>query len=96
MLDSLGRMCYLIVRTSQYAKSGGEIMRHWLRSLRENTHLTMKQVSEQLGMSESSYCAIENGERKKKLDLSLAASLSAIFNIPVSEIIAHETNHSKK
>lgn len=62
-------------------------MREWLRDLRNQKELTMKAVAEKLGISESYYCAIENGERQKRMDMLLAAGLSAVFEIPVVRII---------
>ena len=62
-------------------------MRERLRDLRNQKELTMKAVAEKLGISESYYCAIENGERQKRMDMLLAAGLSAVFEIPVVRII---------
>ena len=41
-------------------------------------------------MSESYYALIENGKRQKKMDVTLVAKLSAVFGIPVTEIIELE------
>ncbi len=62
-------------------------MREWLRDLRNQKGLTMKNMAEKLGISESHYCAIENGERQKKMDMLLASGLSAILEVPVSRIV---------
>ncbi len=62
-------------------------MREWLRDLRNQKGLTMKNIAEKLGISESYYCAIENGERQKKMDMLLASGLSAILEVPVSRIV---------
>jgi transcriptional regulator with XRE-family HTH domain len=61
-------------------------MREWLKTMRTEQGLTMKDLSKRLGISESYYCAIENGERQKRMDLMLCHQLSAIFGKPVSEI----------
>ena len=47
----------------------------------------MKNMAEKLGISESYYCAIENGERQRKMDMLLASGLSAILEVPVSRIV---------
>ena len=39
-------------------------MRDWLKNLRIEKKLTMKELASKLGISESYYCAIENGERQ--------------------------------
>lgn len=67
-------------------------MRNWLKTLREGKGLTMKAVGEKLSISESYYCSIENGSRKKKLDLELAAKLAEIFEIPISKVIQLESD----
>jgi len=47
----------------------------------------MKAMAEKLGISESCYCAIENGERQKKMDMLLASGLATILEVPVSRIV---------
>jgi transcriptional regulator with XRE-family HTH domain len=41
-----------------------------LKEKRDNKRITMKQVSERAGISESYYCLIENGERKPSVDVA--------------------------
>lgn len=65
-------------------------MRKWLKVLREDKGLTMKEMGKKLGISESYYCSIENGTRQKKMDMTLAAGLSAVLSVPVAEIVRHE------
>ena len=62
-------------------------MREWLYNLRTAKGLTMKELGEKLGISESYYFAIEKGERQKKMDIVLAAGLSAALDVPVADII---------
>ncbi|MBU5432663.1 helix-turn-helix domain-containing protein [Intestinimonas sp. MSJ-38] len=69
---------------------GGEIMREWLRKLRNEKGLTMKDMGEKLGISESYYCAIENGDRQKKMDMMIASGLATIFEISVLSIVTYE------
>ena len=65
-------------------------MRGWLKDSRTEKGLTMKELSAELGISESYYCAIENGSRQKKMDITLIAGLSIALGIPVAEIMQHE------
>lgn len=65
-------------------------MREWLKDARTKAGLTMKEVGEKLGISESYYCAIEKGERQKKMDMLVASGLSAVLDIPISEIVQME------
>lgn len=62
-------------------------MREWLKTLRTENGLTMKDVSEQLHISESYYCAIENGDRQKKMDITVASGLAMVLGVPVTRII---------
>lgn len=62
-------------------------MRDWLKTLRNEKGLTMKDVGEQLGISESYYSMVEAGERQKKMDLTVASGLSTIFGLSVSDIV---------
>ena len=65
-------------------------MRLWLKEARTNKGLTMKDIASKLGISESYYCAIENGERQKNMDLTLVSGLSTALGISVSRIVKYE------
>lgn len=65
-------------------------MRNWLKKLREDAGLTMKETGSKLGISESYYCAIENGERQKKMDVMLASGIATVFGIPVAQVVKYE------
>lgn len=62
-------------------------MREWLKTLRIERGYTMKEMGELLHISESYYCAIENGDRQKKMDVTVAAGLACAFGVPVARII---------
>lgn len=66
-------------------------MRSWLKEKRLAAGLTMKQLGEKLGISESYYCTIESGERQKKMDIVLVSGLSAALGIPVAQIAEWES-----
>ena len=66
-------------------------MRKWLYDARKKKGFTQKQMGEKLDISEAYYSYIENGERQKKLDLSLVAKLSAILEIPIQRIVEMES-----
>ena len=65
-------------------------MRDWLKALREKKGFSIKQAAEQLDISESYYCLIENGERQKKLDFSLVVKLSQLLGVSMQEIATFE------
>ena len=50
----------------------------WLESLRNEKEMTMKQVADTLGISESHYCLIENGQRRPSPEL--AQSIGDFFD----------------
>ena len=63
-------------------------MREWLKNLRTEKGLTMKDMGQKLCISESYYCAIEKKERQKQMDIALASGIAAIFEIPIAEVVA--------
>ena len=65
-------------------------MRDWLKDLRVQHGMTMKDLAKKLDISESYYCCIENGNRKKKMDLVMVSELASIFHVPVSRIAEYE------
>lgn len=70
---------------------GGEQVRDWLKEKRIGKNLTQDQMAEQLGISLSYYNLIENGERQKKMDLSIANQLSVILGMTLMQIIEKES-----
>lgn len=66
------------------------IMREWLRKLREEKQLTQQNVADMLGISKQYYQLIEAHERQKKIDITLVAKLSEIFDVSFNEIIKQE------
>lgn len=65
-------------------------MREWLKELREKNNLTMKEMGTKLSISESYYCAIENGTRQKKMDVTLITGLSIALDVPITRILELE------
>lgn len=69
-------------------------MRQWLKVARTDKSMTMKILSEKLGISESYYCAIEGGTRQNRMDMALASRLSKELDVPLDVIVAYENNPS--
>ena len=67
-------------------------MREWLKNLRTEKGFTMKELAAKLGISESYYCAIENGDRQKNMDITLVAALSAALGVSISMIAQYESD----
>lgn len=66
-------------------------MRAWLRQLRNERGMTQQNVADELGITQQYYSSIENGERQKDIDCSLLSKLSAVFGIPISQIVEEES-----
>ena len=65
-------------------------MREWLRNARLGKGFTMKRFADELHISESYYCSIENGYRQKDMDISLVEKISKSLRVPVSQILKFE------
>ena len=58
-----------------------------IRMLRELNHWSQEEMAERLGMSHNGYAKIERGETK--LYLEKLNQIAQIFNIDLSELVAH-------
>lgn len=65
-------------------------MRDYLVALRKEKNLTQKQLAEKLDISESYYNQIENGERQKRMNVTIIDRLSKALDISVGDIIRYE------
>ena len=65
-------------------------MRKWLKKARQDHGLTMKQMADELHISESYYCSIENGYRQRDMDISLAAKISETLKISMKQVLKFE------
>ena len=65
-------------------------MRDWLKEKRVECGFTMAQMASKLEITEAYYSLIESGERQKKMDVAIAAKLSAVFGIPLKQIVKFE------
>lgn len=72
-------------------KGGKKQVREYLIEAREKAGLTQQDVANRIGISRQYYQMVETGERQKRMDLSLAGGLSAILNIPITEIVQKES-----
>ena len=65
-------------------------MREWLKEERIKRGLKQKEMADKLDLSAEYYNYIENGQRQKSLDITLAAKISVIFCIPIQQIVELE------
>lgn len=66
-------------------------MREWLKEKRQAAGLTMAQMAEKIGVTESSYSKIESGERQKRMDIDIAQLLASAFGLTVDDIATFES-----
>lgn len=66
-------------------------MREWLKEKRQAAGLTMAQMAEKIGVTESSYSKIESGERQKRMDIEIARLLASAFGVTVDDIATFES-----
>lgn len=64
--------------------------RAWMKEARDRVGKTMAAVADELNISESYYCEIENGNRMKRLDIHFAMELAKIFGIPIKKVLDEE------
>lgn len=67
-------------------------MRKWLRDARIERGFTMRHMAEELCISESYYCSIENGYRQRDMDISLVDKIGKILKIPIKQILKFESD----
>lgn len=74
------------------------MLREYLVDLREQRNESQQDVADALGISRQYYCMIENGDRQKRMDVTLIAGLANHFGISVAEFVSLEqksvTNYS--
>ena len=70
-------------------------MRDWLKNLRIEKGLTMRDMGEKLCISESYYSMIESGDRQKKMDLTVVSGIASIFGLPIAQVIELEQAREK-
>ena len=65
-------------------------MRDWLKEARTQQRLTMKQMADAIGVTESYYSMIESGNRQKSMNISLAFRLGNVLGMSLQEIMEAE------
>ena len=70
-------------------------MREWLLNARKESGKTQVEVARELDITEAYYSFIENGQRQKKMEITLATKLSAIFGIPLQKIAEFEKSEGR-
>ena len=66
-------------------------MRKYLKDLRESHGFSMQDLADKLGISRQYYQMIENGERQKKMDITLVKSIASVFGLSLEEVCDFES-----
>ena len=61
-------------------------MRNWLKNLRKENDLNLREMAELMGISRQYYSYIEKGERLPDLTFSMVIKLSELFGISLNDI----------
>lgn len=80
---------------TNWKEKGVKMMRLWLKTLRKEKKMTMKETGAELGVTESAYSQIEKGDRQKDLGLSYAKKISAVFGVTLDEIADMEAESAQ-
>ena len=68
-------------------------MRTWLRELRKEVGLRQKDIARELGMTEPFFCLIENGKRKRALDVDTLVKIAQITKKDPMELLRKELDY---
>ena len=69
---------------------GGENLRTWLKELRISRNMTQKEMAKKLGITEAYYALIENGQRQKKMDVTILAGIAKATGTSVGRVAVKE------
>jgi transcriptional regulator with XRE-family HTH domain len=66
------------------------MLRAWLKELRLSKKLTQEELSSKLGIAQTLYSKIENGDRQKDMNLSIASAIASTFKISLKRVNEYE------
>ena len=70
--------------------------RVYLIDLRDKKGLTQLDISKSMGISESYYNLIEQGQRQKNMNIVILYGLSKALKVPVNTLVDKEINFARK
>ena len=71
-------------------------MREYLVELRKRNDYSQQDVADCIGISRQYYNAIENGNRQKKMDVTLIAKIADLFKMSMQKICEAESEWQSK
>ena len=72
------------------------MLRVWLKELRLSKKLTQEELASKLGITQTMYSKIENGDRQKDMDLSIASAIASTLKISLKRINEYELDWKEK
>lgn len=71
-------------------------MRQYLKELREEKGMCQQDVADSIGISRQYYSQIEDGQRQKKMEITLASALANALDTTLENIICNEQRIAKE
>lgn len=71
-------------------------MRDYLKAMRKDRGLSLQDMADKIGISRQYYQLIENGERQKKMDITLVKRIATVLGVSLETIIEQENIILKK
>ena len=65
-------------------------MREYLKAMRSERGLTLQNIADKLGITKQYYRLIENGERQKNMDITLACKIADGMGVSLADIVENE------
>lgn len=65
-------------------------MREYLKQMREEKGMTQEEMAKKIGVTRSYYARIENGTRKRTLDLKTITLISYALEVPMRNLVEKE------
>ena len=65
-------------------------MREYLKAMRSERGLTLQNIADKLGITKQYYQLIENGERQKNMDITLACKIADVMGVSLADIVENE------
>ena len=65
-------------------------MRKWLKELRNSRGMTQREMAQKMGITEAYYALIENGQRQKKMDVTILAGIAKATGTSVGRVAVKE------
>jgi transcriptional regulator with XRE-family HTH domain len=71
-------------------------VRDYLKVMRKDRGLSLQDMADKIGISRQYYQLIENGERQKKMDITLVKRIATVLGVSLETIIEQENIILKK